>query len=58
MVLFGDGSVRAVQDQNGDSLINTGFSPVGGFADDLQELHHEEMATLYSIYDRDAMERN
>lgn len=58
MVLFGDGSVRPVQDQNGDSLINSGFGPVGGFVDDLLEIHHEEMATLYSIYDRDAMERN
>ena len=57
-VLFADGSVRAVNDTNGDGLLNSGFTatPTNGFADNAVELKIDSFATLYSLFDRTAME--
>lgn len=59
MVLFGDGSVRAIPDVNGDGLLNSGFVADGsnGFSDNVVELEPDAFATLYSIFDRDAMQQ-
>ena len=49
-VLFGDGSVRTILDQNGDDYFNNGFpaSP-GAFADAIVELKKNEFASSYAI---------
>lgn len=56
VVLFADGSVRSIEDLNGDGQLNSGFVPTGtnGFADDTLELHPQAFATTYSLTDRDA----
>lgn len=49
-VLFGDGSVRSISDENGDEFFNNGFpaSP-GAFADATVELKPNEFASSYAI---------
>jgi prepilin-type processing-associated H-X9-DG protein/prepilin-type N-terminal cleavage/methylation domain-containing protein len=50
-VLFADGSVRSVSDENRDGLLNNGFPATGanGFADDTVELVTREVFSLYSL---------
>jgi len=48
-LLFADGSVRSVNDANGDGFLNTGFSAVGGFADDRVELPDTEVFSRWSL---------
>ena len=49
-VLFGDGSVRAVSDTNGDGQLNNGFpAGVGGFRDDLVEIPWREFGSFSSL---------
>ena len=58
VVLFADGSVRSVDDVNGDGQLNSGFLPTvnSGFADNTLELHPAKFASVYSLTDRDALE--
>jgi prepilin-type processing-associated H-X9-DG protein len=49
VILFGDGSVRALQDKNKDGLLNNGFGAVGGFADNTLEVEEDELYSLYSL---------
>ena len=50
-MLFGDGSVRAIQDNNEDGLVNNGFSatPTNGFASDEVEVTGEELFSRWSL---------
>jgi prepilin-type processing-associated H-X9-DG protein len=48
-VLFVDGSIRNIKDQNGDKLINNGFPADGGFASDQVEALPDEIFSLYSV---------
>jgi prepilin-type processing-associated H-X9-DG protein len=49
-LLFADGSVRAVIDQNGDGYLNNGFDPAAaGFADDKLDLPPTDVMSLYSL---------
>jgi prepilin-type processing-associated H-X9-DG protein len=48
-VLFIDGSVRALKNVNKDEYLNNGFGPVGGYADNVQEISEEEIFSLYSF---------
>jgi len=49
-ILFADGSVRSVRDQNGDGLLNNGFpSGASGFESDLVELPGSEFANRWSL---------
>ena len=49
-LLYADGSVRSVFDENGDGFLNNGFpAGVGGFADNTVELPGDEMMSLYSL---------
>jgi len=50
-VLFADGGVRDVVDENGDGLLNNGFPAggVGGFADDTVEVTPKECMSMYSL---------
>lgn len=48
-VLYGDGSVRAIADENGDGFVNNGFPGVGGFLDGMVEVPPRELASLYSV---------
>jgi prepilin-type N-terminal cleavage/methylation domain-containing protein len=49
VLLFGDGSVRTLQDKNKDSLLNNGFGAVGGFADNTLEIEEDDLYSLYSL---------
>lgn len=52
-LLFADGSVRPVIDDNEDGLLNNGFDPAtvptSGFMDDSVELPLEDVMSLYSL---------
>lgn len=48
-VLFADGSVRPLQDQNNDGLLNNGFGASGGFADNVNEFPEGDLFSLYSL---------
>lgn len=50
-VLFADGSVRGIVDQNHDGLLNNGFTadPANGFADSSVEMPAEEVFSRYSL---------
>lgn len=50
-LLFADGSVQAVVDENGDGYLNNGFPAggSGGFLDDRLELPGEDVMSLYSL---------
>lgn len=50
-VLFADGSVRSIEDTNGDGMLNNGFdaSPGSGFADDKVEMLPQEFASYYLL---------
>ena len=48
-ILFADGSVRSVLDQNRDGYLNNGFPAVGGFVDDKIELLPDDLMSMYSI---------
>lgn len=49
-LLFADGSVRAVKDENDDGLLNNGFdTAAGGFADDRLDLPPTDVMSLYSL---------
>ena len=58
-VLYADGHVGTVIDTNKDGLLNSGFRASGsnGFVDNTTELPLGEFATLYSLFDSDAMEQ-
>lgn len=58
-ILFADGSVSTVFDNNKDGLLNSGFqsTATNGFGDNQIELKLNSIATLYSIFDADAMEQ-
>ncbi|HRE99675.1 MAG TPA: DUF1559 domain-containing protein [Pirellulaceae bacterium] len=55
-VLYADGSVKMVEDGNGDGVLNSGFAAIGGFADNTLELHPQSFASVYSLFDRDALQ--
>jgi prepilin-type processing-associated H-X9-DG protein len=50
-ILFADGSVRSINDSNGDGLLNNGFSgsATSGFADNTVEMQPDEVFSLYSL---------
>ncbi len=49
-ILFADGSVRTIKDQNRDGMLNNGFAAgVGGFADSTAEIDSDEVFSLYSL---------
>jgi prepilin-type processing-associated H-X9-DG protein len=49
-LLFADGSVRTIKDQNADGYLNNGFAAAAGsFADDRVEMAPTDIASLYSI---------
>ena len=48
-LLFADGSVRHVEDKNGDGFLNNGFPGTGGHNDDRVEMEPEEIASLYDL---------
>ena len=48
-VLFADGSVRSISDQNNDGKLNNGFTAVGGFADAVNEVEENDFYSKYSI---------
>jgi len=49
-LLFADGSVRALKDENRDGLLNNGFdATAGGFADDRLDLPPADVMSLYSV---------
>lgn len=49
-VLFGDGSVRTIADDNGDDYFNNGFPAIpGAFMDATVELKPNEFSSLYAI---------
>jgi prepilin-type processing-associated H-X9-DG protein len=52
-LLFADGSVRPVIDENEDGLLNNGFDPAtvpsSGFRGDSVELPLEDVVSLYSL---------
>ena len=50
-VLFADGSVRVINDENDDGLLNNGFPATsgGGFADDKLEVLPEDVTSTYSV---------
>lgn len=52
-LLFADGSVRSVADDNDDGLLNNGFDPAvvagSGYLDDSVELPLEDVMSLYSL---------
>ncbi len=54
-ILFADGGVRAITDENDDMLLNNGFpaSQVSGFADDTVEAAPQELMSFYSLNTRD-----
>lgn len=56
MVLFADSSVRSSEDKNGDGLLNSGFSNVGGFSDSETELTPQDFASSYSLFDTMALQ--
>lgn len=56
-ILFADGSVRQFEDANKDGLLNSGFGTAAGFADNTIELEFSSFMTLYSVFDRDALEQ-
>jgi prepilin-type processing-associated H-X9-DG protein len=53
-LLFADGSVRGVVDENDDELLNNGFTAASGagFADDTVEMEKEDYMSLYSLQAR------
>ena len=53
-MLFADGSVRAVVDENDDGYLNNGFTAASeaGFADDQVEIPPEDVMSLYSLQAR------
>ncbi len=55
-VLFADGSVRPLTDENKDGFLNNGFSPSANnqFADADVELPHTDVESLYSLGDKTA----
>ena len=50
-LLFADGSVRSVDDANGDGFLNNGFKPTAGngFGDDKAELPEEEVLSKWRL---------
>jgi len=49
-LLFADGSVRAIADQNGDGLLNNGFpSNLGGFRDATVEMPPDDVFSKWSL---------
>ncbi len=50
-ILFADGSVRGLHDQNGDTLLNNGFPvvPGSGFSDDGVEVQGKDCNSFYSL---------
>jgi prepilin-type N-terminal cleavage/methylation domain-containing protein/prepilin-type processing-associated H-X9-DG protein len=50
-VLFADGGVRAIEDDNDDGLLNNGFPALAGsgFADDTLEVLSKELMSFYSL---------
>jgi prepilin-type N-terminal cleavage/methylation domain-containing protein/prepilin-type processing-associated H-X9-DG protein len=48
-ILFIDGSVRTVKDLNKDDLLNNGFGPIVGFADNVKEIAEDDVYSLYSL---------
>jgi len=54
-VLFADGSVQAIIDDNDDGLLNTGFdaSVANGFIDNTLEVPHEDIFSGWSLTDVD-----
>ena len=49
-LLFADGSVRPIKDENDDGFLNNGFDAVaGGFADDRLDLPPTDVMSLYSL---------
>lgn len=49
-VLFGDGSVRTIIDENGDDYFNNGFPAVAGaYADSVVELKPNEFSSAYAL---------
>lgn len=50
-VLFADGGVRELTDENKDGLLNNGFPPLpgSGFTDDGVEVFAKELMSLYSL---------
>jgi prepilin-type N-terminal cleavage/methylation domain-containing protein/prepilin-type processing-associated H-X9-DG protein len=50
-ILFADGSVRDVEDENGDTLLNNGFPAVvgSGFSNDVLEVTEQEIMSLYAL---------
>jgi type II secretory pathway pseudopilin PulG len=50
-VLFAEGSVRAISDENGDGYLNNGFRAAsgGGFEDDEIEVPLKDVMSLYSL---------
>jgi prepilin-type processing-associated H-X9-DG protein len=55
-LLFADGSVRSFRDTNNDDFLNNGFpgNATTGFADDTIELEKKDVASTYSLSDRQA----
>jgi prepilin-type processing-associated H-X9-DG protein len=52
-VLFGDGSVRALADENGDGVLNNGFAaiPDSGFANAEADVTEREIESRYSLWE-------
>lgn len=48
-ILFADGSVRTVLDQNRDGYLNNGFPAGNGFVDSIVEMPLGEVSSLYSL---------
>ncbi len=50
-ILFADGGVRSIDDENGDGFLNNGFpaTGAGSFADDTVEMPLKDCASLYSL---------
>lgn len=56
-VLFADGSVRSFQDLNSDGVLNNGFAAIANaYADNAVEMRYDEFASLYSLFDKNAMQ--
>jgi prepilin-type processing-associated H-X9-DG protein len=55
-LLFADGSVRTFRDANDDGFLNNGFpaDPATGFTDATIELEKKDVASTYSLADRQA----
>jgi prepilin-type processing-associated H-X9-DG protein len=52
-VLFGDGSVRSLEDDNGDGVINNGFAAIAdsGFANAEADVTEREIESHYSLWE-------